>query len=118
MIDYIYDMDQSTWKDYNPLTQEINKDVLRLGICAEFSLDVLRGKLIEQLVLNRAALQEVAHSPQIMKFPELMQALLQQTAASGKRESESALVLAPAAKKLKNSPEKPGRGRGRGRGRG
>lgn len=136
MLDYLYDMDQTVWKDYNPATQEINKDVLRLAqrfelpglterathwlakdvttgnvierlaICSEFSLEVLRGKLIEQLTLNRAALQEVANSPQIMKFPELMQALLQQTASVGKREMEAA--PAPSGKRVKSSPPKRG----------
>jgi hypothetical protein len=134
MLDFLYDMDQTVWKDYNPATQEINKDVLRLAqrfelpgltgramnwlakdvttgnvverlaICSEFGLDVLRGKLIEQLTLNRAALQEVAHSPQIMKYPELMQALLQQTAAFSKRDAEDG----PAAKRQKTSPPKKG----------
>jgi hypothetical protein len=118
MLDYMYEMDAAVWKDYNPATQEINKDVLRLAqrfqlpgltqramhwlskdittgnvierlaICSEFGLDTLRGKIIEQLTTNRHALQEVAHAPQIMQFPELMQALLKQTAALGVLEEE------------------------------
>merc|ERR1711970_525714 len=96
---------------YNPRTQEINKDVLRLAgtfqlpglteravrwlekdlttgnvverlsICDEFSLEELREKILEQLTLNRQALSEVAHSPQIMTYPSLMQAMLQHAAA-------------------------------------
>jgi hypothetical protein len=118
MLDYMYEMDATVWKDYNPATQEINKDVLRLAqrfqlpgltqrathwlakdittgnvierlaICSEFGLDALKGKIIEQLTINRHALQEVAHAPQIMQFPDLMQALLKQTAALGVLEEE------------------------------
>ncbi|CAE7816713.1 ARIA [Symbiodinium sp. CCMP2592] len=31
MLDYMYQTDASVWEDYNPRTQEINKDVLRLA---------------------------------------------------------------------------------------
>jgi len=108
MLDYLYGMDSGVWAEYNPRTQEINKDVLRLAqnfglsgltdrathwlaknlstgnvverlnICDEFGLSLLREKILEQLTLNKVALAEVAHSPQIMKYPGLMQALLQQ----------------------------------------
>jgi hypothetical protein len=118
MLDYMYEMNATEWKDYNPATQEINKDVLRLAqrfqlpgltqrathwlakdittgnvierlsICSEFGLDALRAKIIEQLTTNRHALHEVAHAPQIMQFPDLMQALLKQTAALGVLEEE------------------------------
>lgn len=111
MLDYLYQMDDSESEDYNPSTQEINKDVLtlaqnfrlpglterathwlarglntgnvveRLTICDEFGLCALRDKILEQLCTNKKALAEVANSPQIMTYPKLMQALLQQAAA-------------------------------------
>merc|ERR1712113_277124 len=92
-------------------TQEINKDILRLAqnfalpgltehathwlakdittgnvverltICDDFGLGELRERIVEQLTLNKRALSEVVNSPQIMKYPSLMQALLQQAAA-------------------------------------
>merc|ERR1712176_1221287 len=92
---------------YNPRTQEINRDVLslarqfhlpgltnramrwmakdlstgnvveRLSICEEFQLSDLSERILEQLTNNRQALAEVAHSPQIMTYPRLMQAMLQ-----------------------------------------
>merc|ERR1719230_2215094 len=104
--------------EYNPRTQEINRDVLRLArqfklpglthramrwlakdlttgnvverlsICEEFGLSELSDKIVQQLTLNREALAEVAHSPQIMSHPRLMQAILQ-SAASALPESES-----------------------------
>jgi hypothetical protein len=110
MLDHIYMMELVTSQEYNPRTQEINKDVLRLAqnfrmpclaeraahwlakdltsgnaverlmICEEFSLDVLKDKILEQLTCNKRALAEVARSPEIMNYPKLMQALLQQTA--------------------------------------
>lgn len=111
MLDFIYEVgDASSWKDYNPKTQEINKDVLRLAqnfrlpglteratfwlskdlttgnvverltICEDFGLTDLRERILAQLANNKKALFEVAHSPQIMKYPSLMQALLQQAA--------------------------------------
>jgi len=112
MLDHIYGVEDGTWESYNPATQEINKDVLRLSqnfqlpglaerathwmakglttgnvverltICEDFSLEVLREKILEQLTCNKRALAEVAHSPQIMAYPKLMQALLQQAAAA------------------------------------
>jgi len=111
MLDYLYQMDSDNWVDYNPRTQEINKDVLmlaqnfrlpgltekathwlakdlntgnvveRLTICDAFGLDILRDRILEQLTTNKKALAEVANSPQIMKYPKLMQGLLQQAAA-------------------------------------
>ena len=111
MLDYMYQTDASVWKDYNPRTQEINKDVLRLAqafrlpglteramhwlakdlstgnvvevltICDDFGLNQLGDRILEQLTTNKKALSEVANSPQIMKYPKLMQALLQQAAA-------------------------------------
>lgn len=111
MLDYMYQTDASVWKDYNPRTQEINKDVLRLAqafrlpglteramhwlakdlstgnvvevltICEDFGLNQLGDRILEQLTTNKKALAEVANSPQIMKYPKLMQALLQQAAA-------------------------------------
>uniref|UniRef100_A0A7S1PUQ6 BTB domain-containing protein n=1 Tax=Alexandrium catenella TaxID=2925 RepID=A0A7S1PUQ6_ALECA len=112
MLDYMYQMDAAVWEDYNPRTQEINKDVLRLAqhfklprlveramhwlskdlttgnvverlsICEDFGLSKLREKILEQLTFNRRALAEIANTPQIMKYPKLMQDLLQQAAAA------------------------------------
>lgn len=111
MLDHFYQTDASVWGDYNPRTQEINKDVLRLAqqfrlpglvdrathwlakgittgnvverlqICDDFGLHLLREKILEQLTMNRTALSEVANSEQILKYPTLMQAMLQQTAS-------------------------------------
>lgn len=111
MLDYIYQVDAAVWEDYNPRTQEINKDVLRLAqsfrlqglkeramqwlakdlttgnvverltICEDFGLEDLRERILEQLALNKKALAEVANSPQIIAYPKLMQALLQQAAS-------------------------------------
>jgi len=111
MLDYMYQTDSAVWEDYNPRTQEINKDVLRLAqnfrlpglteramhwlskdlttgnvvevltICEDFGLSQLGERILEQLTQNKKALAEVANSPQIMKYPKLMQALLQQAAA-------------------------------------
>lgn len=111
MLDFIYEIgDASSWKDYNPKTQDINKDVLRLAknfrlpglteratfwlskdlttgnvverltICEDFELQDLKERILAQLAGNKKALFEVAHSPQIMKYPSLMQSLLQQAA--------------------------------------
>jgi len=112
MLDYMYGMDAGVWQDYNPRTQEINKDVLRLArrfrlpgltdravhwlskdlttgnvverlsICEDFGLDLLREKILEQLTFNRRALAEISHSPKIMQYPKLMQDLLQMAAAA------------------------------------
>merc|ERR1712037_291621 len=100
------------WEDYNPRTQEINKDVLRLAqifrlpelteratywlakdittgnvverlaICEEFGLDELRDLLLEQLTFNKRALAEVSGSPQIMQYPKLMMQMLQLAACA------------------------------------
>jgi len=112
MLDYMYGMDAGIWQDYNPRTQEINKDVLRLArrfrlpgltdravhwlskdlttgnvverlsICEDFGLNLLREKILEQLTFNRRALAEISHSPKIMQYPKLMQDLLQMAAAA------------------------------------
>lgn len=112
MLDFLYQMSNDEWEDYNPRTQEINKDVLRLAdkfrlpalterakhwlakdlttgnvverltICEDFGLLDLREKVLEQLTYNKRALAEVAHSPQIMSYPKLMQAMLQLAAAA------------------------------------
>merc|ERR1719189_1587747 len=111
MIDYMYQLDSAIWEEYNPRTQEINKDVLRLAqnfmlpglterathwlakdittgnvverltICEDFECNVLQEKILEQLTNNKKALAEVANSPQIMNYPKLMQNLLQHAAA-------------------------------------
>jgi len=107
MLNFLYQLDDKEMAEYNPRTQEINRDVLRLAkqfglpglthramrwlskdlttgnvverlsICEEFSLAELTDKILEQLTSNRQALAEVAHSPQIMTYPRLMQAMLQ-----------------------------------------
>merc|ERR1712046_287951 len=112
-----YELEESEWAKFNPRTQAVNQDVLqlaaqyelpgltqqamhwlskdlttgnvveRLQICEEFGLTELREKILEQLTYNKAALSEVAHSPQIMTYPKLMQAILQ-CAASGLQETE------------------------------
>jgi len=112
MLDYMYGMDANVWQDYNPRTQEINKDVLRLArrfrlpgladravhwlskdlttanvverlsICEDFGLDLLREKILEQLTFNRRALAEISHSPNIMQYPKLMQDLLKLAATA------------------------------------
>merc|ERR1719181_374421 len=111
MLDYLYQLDDKDYAEFNPRTQEINRDVLslakqfqlpgltnramrwlgkdlttgnvveRLSICEEFGLEELTDRILEQLTLNRQALAEVAHSPQIMTYPGLMQAMLQHAAA-------------------------------------
>jgi hypothetical protein len=116
MLDYLYQLDDKDYAEFNPRTQEINRDVLslakqfqlpgltnramrwlgkdlttgnvveRLSLCEEFSLDDLQDRILEQLTNNRAALAEVAHSPQIMSYPKLMQAMLQ--CAAGAPEPE------------------------------
>jgi hypothetical protein len=117
MLDFLYCFDDKEWAKYNPRTQEINRDVLRLAhqfqlpgltqratiwlakdlttgnvverlsICDEFGLADLSDKILEQLTSNRQALAEVAHSPQIMKYPNLMKAMLQ--TAAGTPDSQS-----------------------------
>lgn len=119
MLDHIYMMELATSEEYNPKTQEINKDVLRLAqnfrlpglaehathwlakdistsnvverlmTCEEFCLDVLKEKILEQLTCNKRALAEVARSPQIMSYPRLMQALLQQAAGVPEEDDKS-----------------------------
>jgi len=111
MLDFIYQMDGNIWDDYNPRTQDINRDVLtlaqnfrlpglteramhwlakdlttgnvveRLTICEDFQLGTLKDRILEQLTYNKRALGEVASSPQIMQYPKLMQAMLQLAAA-------------------------------------
>lgn len=111
MLDYIYQTEAAVLEEYNPRSQEVNKDVLRLArdfrlpglteramhwlakdlttghvvevltICEDFGLNALGERILEQLTTNKRALAEVANSPQIMKYPKLMQALLQQAAS-------------------------------------
>merc|ERR1711988_1677075 len=108
----MYAKEEKVWGDLNPRTQEINKDVLglartfdlpgltakamhwlgkdlttgnvveRLAICDEFGLCELSEKILEQLTYNKAALHEVAHGPQIMNYPKLMQEILKCAASS------------------------------------
>jgi hypothetical protein len=118
MLDFLYQLDDKDWAEYNPRTQDINRDVLslarqfqlpgltqramhwlskdlttgnvveRLSICDEYGLSELSERILEQLTLNRKALAEVAHSPQIMTYPRLMQAMLQCAAGSPDLEEE------------------------------
>lgn len=121
MLDYMYALDvEETWTDYNPETQEINKDVLRLaenfklaglkelavhwlskdittancverlGICEDFELPTLRDKILEQLTFNKKALSEVASSQQIMQHPELMRSMLKLAATEPMETQEAA----------------------------
>lgn len=106
MLDFIYEAQVSDWAAYNPSTQEITKDVLRLAqqfqvkgltesatvwlakdintgnvverlaICDDFGLGELREKILNQLHMNKTALIEVATSPQIIEYPELMKDLI------------------------------------------
>merc|ERR1719352_73567 len=134
MLNFLYQLDDKEMAKYNPRTQEINRDVLRLArqfnlpgltqramvwlakdlttgnvverlsICEEFSLGELTDKILEQLTNNRQALAEVAHSPQIMTYPRLMQAMLQCAAsaapsASAKESKPEPEPEAPAPKK-------------------
>jgi len=129
MLHFMYRMDAETWEDYNPRTQEINKDVLRLAqnfrlpgltdramhwlakgvttgnvverltICEEFGLSVLKERILEQLTFNKSALAEVAGSPQIMQHPRLMQAMLQLAAGVPEPRSTQEAASATAAPK-------------------
>lgn len=115
MLNYLYNLDTDDLALFNPRTQEINRDVLqlarqfelpgltelamhwlgkdlttgnlveRLSICDEFGLSELSEKILEQLTYNKAALHEVAHGPQIMNYPKLMQEILK---CAAKPESE------------------------------
>jgi len=128
MLDYMYQLDDSDWARYNPRTQMINRDVLcvarqfelpglanramhwmakdlttgnvveRLSICEEFQLSELSERILEQLTNNRQALLEVAHSPQIMTYPRLMQAMLQ-CAAGAPETAEEQPVQQPKGKR-------------------
>merc|ERR1719235_161514 len=118
MLDYMYESDPTVWDDYKPGTQEINRDVLlaqsfqlpglrdrakqwlakdlttgnvveRLSICDAFDLEDLREKILLQLTTNQKALADVVHSPQIMKYPALMQSLLQLSSALQAEEANS-----------------------------
>lgn len=60
-----------------------------LRTCREFQLDALHARIIEELIADRAALTEVSRSTQIARYPELMQALLQQAAAAASREAQA-----------------------------
>merc|ERR1719482_1289208 len=99
-LDFVY------LDEYNPKTEEINKDVLKLanqfkmpeltekcaeilakditttnvvdvlGLCEEFQLDRLREKIMQQLTSNRKVLNDVAQSKSILQYPLLMQEML------------------------------------------
>lgn len=117
MLDFMYMLEDEDWAMFNPRTQAVNREVLqlaaqfelpglaqramhwlskdlttgnvveRLTIADEFGLAELSDKILQQLTMNKEALAEVAHSQQIMKYPKLMQSILQ-CAASGTAEPE------------------------------
>mmetsp|Transcript_2239 Transcript_2239/g.3863 ORF Transcript_2239/g.3863 Transcript_2239/m.3863 type:complete len:241 (-) Transcript_2239:134-856(-) len=135
MLDYLYQVDAN--REYNPRSQEINKDVLRLAqkfdipglgdravrflakdlstgnvverltVCEDFGLGGLRDKILEQLTINRQALGEVAHDPQIMTYPRLMQAMLQ--CAASVQDCGPPPAPGPAQGSLEERPQKKGR---------
>merc|ERR1711972_272903 len=62
MLDFLYQMDADVWEDYNPRTQEINKDVLRLaqnfrlpGLAERathwLAKDLTTGNVVERLTI-------------------------------------------------------------------
>jgi hypothetical protein len=99
--------------EYNPKTDEINKDVLklagqfkmpglmercaevlakdvntsnvveRLGLCEEFQIERLREKIMQQLTCNKKVLHDVAQSKSILQYPLLMQEMLALIAQEG-----------------------------------
>lgn len=117
LLDHMYRLDDEDWAKFNPRTQDVNREVLRLAaqfelpglkqqamewlsrdlttgnvverlsICDEFGLAELSDKILEQLTNNKEALAEVANSKQIMSYPRLMQAMLQ--CAAGAPEPET-----------------------------
>merc|ERR1712232_550619 len=117
LLDHMYQLDDKEWAKFNPRTQDVNREVLRLAaqfelprltqqamqwlskdlttgnlverlsICDEFGLTELSDKILEQLTNNREALAEVANCPQITSYPKLMQAMLQ--CAAGAPEPET-----------------------------
>eukprot|EP00927_Polykrikos_kofoidii_P030254 TRINITY_DN26062_c0_g1_i1.p1 TRINITY_DN26062_c0_g1~~TRINITY_DN26062_c0_g1_i1.p1 ORF type:complete len:250 (-),score=52.14 TRINITY_DN26062_c0_g1_i1:372-1073(-) len=133
MLDYMYHIDGSVWADYQPGTQEINKDVLRLAqnfklpglrdraahwlskdlttgnvverltICEDFGLTELKENILNALTFNRRALAEVAHSPQIMSYPKLMQAMLQLAATVPEERAEEPMKDSNPKKKAKKA---------------
>lgn len=135
MLNFLYQLDDSEMAQYNPRTQEINRDVLRLAkqfqlpglthramrwmakdlttgnvverlhIAEEFELVELTDKILEQLTNNRQALAEVAGSPQIMMYPKLMQAMLQ-CAAGAPEESKAPSEPTPPQKTNKRQKTK------------
>lgn len=116
MISFAYDAD-SLGTAYDPGSPEVNRDVLilarcfeiaqlselamhwlakdvttanvvdRLRACREFKLESLHARIIEELIGNRSVLTEVACSSQIARYPEIMQAILQQAAANASLEA-------------------------------
>mmetsp|Transcript_30511 Transcript_30511/g.65705 ORF Transcript_30511/g.65705 Transcript_30511/m.65705 type:complete len:374 (-) Transcript_30511:78-1199(-) len=89
--------------------------VERLVTCDEFGLDALRAKMIDQLTANPAELMVVSSSPEIMKYPQILQDLLCQFArvaarpapAAGQEESSKDSKPAEKAKEEKKEEEKP-----------
>merc|ERR1719359_1256191 len=100
MLDHIYQIED---EEYNPKSQEINKDVLKLAqnfklhglqelatryLSQELStgnvverLTICEDFALEELTFNKQALAEVASCPQIIAYPKLMQSLLKMAAA-------------------------------------
>jgi hypothetical protein len=130
MLNHLYGLDTDDMATFNPRTQAINRDVLqlaaqfelpgltqhamhwlgkdlttgnlveRLSICEEFGLSELSEKILEQLTYNKAALHEVAHGPQIMNYPKLMQEILK---CAAKPEADPGSARAPKNKRVRRS---------------
>lgn len=130
MLDHIYQIED---EEYNPKSQEINKDVLklaqnfklhglqelatrylsqelstgnvveRLTICEDFALEELKEKILEQLTFNKQALAEVASCPQIIAYPKLMQSLLKMAAAVPNEQPEPPSTPAEPRRKLRKA---------------
>lgn len=106
MLDCIYGPFAGANREYNPVTDAINRDVLRLahmfqlpelhnqaahwlardlgttnvlarlGICEEFGLSGMREKILEQLITDPEALAVLVRDPQIREVPAVLQDLL------------------------------------------
>lgn len=106
MLDCIYGPKGGQANSYQPSTEDVNRDVLRLaqrfkifklqdqasrwltsnlstanvlqrlGVCEEFGLSEVRGKILEQLTANPKALYLLAKDPEIVKVPSVLQDLL------------------------------------------
>jgi len=106
MLDCIYGPGPGAAREYNPPSEEVNRDVLRLAqrfqilqlqedasrwlarglstanvldrllACEEFGLTEVRERILEQLTANPEALFVLAKDPEMMKVPAVLQDLL------------------------------------------